>query len=246
MFTKMVEKTHVCLTAFYHINYKCIFPWVVLSLAQGIFHCPGAFAEENWLGRRLPSRWRETANASVCWCCYPRSISTARMWTITAKNSTGSCYDRIGNSPLQSRTDPDVCSWNRTTWAKWYLLVRELQTSPICRGGRRYIFFSGWAGIVLTDHTDQFFTGNVCIDTVFSSFSDYDHGMPACKFTHCSHVWLFVIPWTVAHQVPLSMGLSRQEFWSGLPYPPPGDLPNPGIESASLYVSFIARQVLYH
>lgn len=65
----MVEKTHVCLTAFYHINYKCIFPWVVLSLAQGIFHCPGAFAEENWLGRRLPSRWRETANASVCECC---------------------------------------------------------------------------------------------------------------------------------------------------------------------------------
>lgn len=81
----MFEKTHVCLTAFYHINYKCIFPWVVLSLAQGIFHCPRAFAEENWLGRRLPSRWRETANAPVCWCCCPRSISTARMWTITAK-----------------------------------------------------------------------------------------------------------------------------------------------------------------
>ena len=37
-------------------------------------------------------------------------------------------------------------------------------------------------------------------------------------------------PWTVARQAPLSMGFSRQEYWSGLPHPPPGDLPNPGIE----------------
>ena len=40
--------------------------------------------------------------------------------------------------------------------------------------------------------------------------------------------------WTVAHQTPLSMGFSRQEYWSGLPCPPPGDLPNPGIEPVSL------------
>ena len=40
--------------------------------------------------------------------------------------------------------------------------------------------------------------------------------------------------WTVAHQAPLSMGFSRQECWSGLPCPPPGDLPEPGIELASL------------
>ena len=38
------------------------------------------------------------------------------------------------------------------------------------------------------------------------------------------------IPWTIAHQAPLSMGFSRQEYWSGLPFPSPGDLPNPGIE----------------
>ena len=42
-----------------------------------------------------------------------------------------------------------------------------------------------------------------------------------------------VIPWTVAYQVPLFMGLSRQEFWGGLPLPSPGDLPNPGIKPAS-------------
>ena len=40
----------------------------------------------------------------------------------------------------------------------------------------------------------------------------------------------FVTPWTVARQAPLSMGFSRQEYWSGLPFPPPGDLLHPGIE----------------
>ena len=44
---------------------------------------------------------------------------------------------------------------------------------------------------------------------------------------------ILVTPWTVAHQAPLSMGFSRQEHWSGLPFPPPGNLPNPGIQSAS-------------
>ncbi|KAM7228961.1 hypothetical protein CapIbe_020249, partial [Capra ibex] len=41
---------------------------------------------------------------------------------------------------------------------------------------------------------------------------------------------LFATPWTVARQAPLSMGLLRQEYWSGLPFPPPGDLPNPDIQ----------------
>ena len=48
-----------------------------------------------------------------------------------------------------------------------------------------------------------------------------------------SHVRLFATPWTVAHQAPLSTGLSRQGYWSGLPFLPPGDLPNPGIEPRS-------------
>ena len=48
-----------------------------------------------------------------------------------------------------------------------------------------------------------------------------------------SHVQLFVTLWTVACQAPLSMGFSRQEYWSGLPFPPPGDLSDPGIKLAS-------------
>ena len=47
-------------------------------------------------------------------------------------------------------------------------------------------------------------------------------------------VWLFETPWTVTHQAPLSMEFSRQEYWSGLPFPSPGDLPDPGIEPKSL------------
>ena len=48
-----------------------------------------------------------------------------------------------------------------------------------------------------------------------------------------SRVWLFATPWTVAHQAPPSMGFSRQEYWSRLPFPSPGDLPDSGIEPGS-------------
>ena len=48
-----------------------------------------------------------------------------------------------------------------------------------------------------------------------------------------SHVRLFATPWAVAYQAPPSLGFSRQEYWIGLPFPSPGDLPNPGIEPGS-------------
>ena len=48
-----------------------------------------------------------------------------------------------------------------------------------------------------------------------------------------NYVQLFATPWAVAYQAPLSMGFSRQEYWSGLSFPSPGDLPNPGIEPGS-------------
>ena len=53
------------------------------------------------------------------------------------------------------------------------------------------------------------------------------------KVKSLSRVQLFATPWTVAHQAPLSMGFSRQEYWSGLPFPSRGDLPDPGIEPGS-------------
>ena len=53
------------------------------------------------------------------------------------------------------------------------------------------------------------------------------------KVKSLSHVQLFATPWTIAYQAPPSMGSSRQEYWSELPFPYPGDLPDPGIELRS-------------
>ena len=60
-----------------------------------------------------------------------------------------------------------------------------------------------------------------------------------------SPVQASLAPWTVALQAPLSMGCSRQEYWSGLPFPSPGDLPRPGIEPASP-VSSALQAESYH
>ena len=57
--------------------------------------------------------------------------------------------------------------------------------------------------------------------------------LPSCKWNLLSHVQLFETPWTVGHQVALSMKFSRQEYWSGLPFLSPGDLPDSGIEHRS-------------
>ena len=66
-----------------------------------------------------------------------------------------------------------------------------------------------------------------------------------------SRVHLFATQWTVARQAPLSMGFSRQEYWSGLPFPPPGDLPDPGMEpmppaSPALVDKFLTALPLRH
>ena len=62
----------------------------------------------------------------------------------------------------------------------------------------------------------------------------------AFEGSHFSRILLFLILWTIAHQASLSMRFSRQEYWSGLPYPPPEDLPNPGIKPTSLMSPAVA------
>ena len=71
--------------------------------------------------------------------------------------------------------------------------------------------------------------------------NEYMQNVLCAQLLSC--VQLFVIPWVVAHPAPLSLGFSRQEHWSGLPFPPPEDLPNPGIEPS---VSCNDRWILYH
>ena len=78
----------------------------------------------------------------------------------------------------------------------------------------------------------------VCVS---GSAPEYGGDMPLFTLTllgyvevlSLSHVQLFVTPWTVAHQALLSVEFSRQEYWSGLPFPSPGDLLNPGIKLGS-------------
>ena len=67
-----------------------------------------------------------------------------------------------------------------------------------------------------------------------------DLGSPLIQCVHAcvpaqsfSHVWPFVTPWAVGHQTPLSTEFSKQEYWSGFPFPPPGDPPDPRIKPAS-------------
>ena len=69
------------------------------------------------------------------------------------------------------------------------------------------------------------------LDWVAISFSKAWKWKVKVKSLSC--VWLFVTPWTTAYQAPLSMGFSRQEYWSGLPFPSPRDLPDPEIEPRS-------------
>ena len=58
----------------------------------------------------------------------------------------------------------------------------------------------------------------------------YGSNFTKSMLSRFGHVWLIATPWTEAHQAPLSMGFPRQEYWSGLPCPPPGNLPHPGAE----------------
>ena len=72
------------------------------------------------------------------------------------------------------------------------------------------------------------------------------HLLRKVKVKLLSCVQLFATPWAVAHQASPSMGFSRQEYWSGLPFPSPGDLPDPGIEprSPELQENSLPREVL--
>ena len=68
----------------------------------------------------------------------------------------------------------------------------------------------------------------VILEFLILNFSQH-----ACVLSHFTYVRLFTTLWTVAHHAPLSMGFCRQEYWSGFPCPPPGDLSDPGIKLAS-------------
>ena len=79
---------------------------------------------------------------------------------------------------------------------------------------------------------------------LISAVQQHESAIRACILSHFSRVQLLAALWTGAHQVPLSLGFPRQEHWSGLPFPPPGDLPNPGIKPTSLMSPALASRLL--
>ena len=106
-------------------------------------------------------------------------------------------------------------------------------------------------GVELWDHMATLFLIFCETSILFSNFHGHTNfhshqhctGVPflCAVLSHFSHVQLFVTPWTVAHWAPLSIGFSRQEYWSGLPFPTPGDLPDSGIkpESPALQADYL-------
>ena len=85
----------------------------------------------------------------------------------------------------------------------------------------------------------------MCFSSLYSVVAgSYGMCVPACKGSLFSRVQLFVTPWTIAHQAPLSVEFSRQDYWSGLSCPPPWDLPDPGVKLASLMSPALAGSSL--
>ena len=105
-----------------------------------------------------------------------------------------------------------------------YVCIFSLGGSSPQTGGGHVLAAQRCAGRSLCESGRARASGRVC-----TGLGRLD-GAPG-EVKSLSRVRLFATPWTVAHQAPLSMGFSRQEYWSGLPFPSPGDLPNPGIET---------------
>ena len=78
-------------------------------------------------------------------------------------------------------------------------------------------------------------------DWYFGRIQNHVLSHHTCMLSHFSHVWFFATQWTIDHQAPLSMGFSRQEYWSVLPFPSPGDLLDSGVEPGLLHCG----QILY-
>ena len=131
-----------------------------------------------------------------------------------------------------------ACQRGRPEFHPWVGEVpwrREWQPTPIFLPGR--IPWTEEPGRLLT-HTSKRAPSLVCMELTLQGLSD------VCVCVS-SPVRLFATPWTVVCQAPLSVEFSSQEYWSGLPFPTPGDLPNPGVEPVSC-TSCTGRQVLYH
>ena len=106
---------------------------------------------------------------------------------------------------------------------------------------KRQDFSSGFWSCGKTDHTNRSEPMGVCMCMYTQMDVHTFIYIHMCTYMWCAVFWLvtqlgltlFATPWMAARQAPLSMGFPRQEYWSGLPFLSPGDLPNPGIQLSS-------------
>ena len=120
-----------------------------------------------------------------------------------------------------------LCEPCQYSWLKWYfnlkLIVNKVPDLDVKYYLKKTTLFSKLNGILLTQGEE----------IPHAQGKGKAPPKPWKKMKSLSRVRLFVTPGTVAYQAPLSMEFSREEYWSGLPFPSPGDLPHPGIEPGS-------------
>ena len=214
-----------------------------------------------------PSLWRRTWQYRITICnmqlqrhaLWPR-YSTSRtyapetfahlckyMWFKHAFAGDIRCGNamQFGSEQFISHPSLDL-SW----WAPWHFLMSASRVRAALLSETGLTLFKNVLWVVHSRITSIPPTTNVSSHFLETLQALHNVVLPVyypcvCVISDFSRAQFFVTPWTIAHQAPLSMGFSRHEYWSGLPCPPPGDLPDPGMEPAS-HVSFIGRQVLYH
>ena len=140
----------------------------------------------------------------VSGCKVPRAADVALISSQSRGKQRGRWVGMMSGSPGQ-HLPGHIVPWQVPWHSLWYFFSYVLHV-----------------GCALKIHTEAEWTGRLGL-----------------KYTHYWYMSAFSVisdsetPWTVAHQAPLSMGFSRQEYWSGLPFPPPGNLPDPGNEPIS-------------
>ena len=158
--------------------------------------------------------------------------------------------EREHGNPLQYS-----CSENHMDRGAWQATVQRTGKSQTQLKWLSMHTHTSWSteSCILTyeRQTDKELSWSLLISALTYSWGFYPHDLitsqrHACMLSHFSCVRLFVTPMDHSQQAPPSVGFSRQEYWSGLPFPPPGDLPDLGIKPVFSYISCIDRWVLYH
>ena len=117
-------------------------------------------------------------------------------------------------------------------WLLWILAPLWQHRCSVCSSGLSYISERAFLHNILPILLFGSIASSTWVTELIFHYSSCPLARRKWKWS-LSHVPLFVTPWTVAYQAPPSMGFPRQEYWSGLPFPSPGDLPDPGMEPGS-------------